>query len=110
VRRDVDYGWHLAELMARRGMHNTTDLAPLLADRGLPLSPSQVYRIATQRPERVSLALVAALCDIFQCGVEELVTVSAADARRTPRKAAANGNVTAIGAGRKPVRARIVRD
>ncbi|MCU1676318.1 MAG: hypothetical protein JWM93_1076 [Frankiales bacterium] len=110
MKRDVSYQWHLAELMARRGMHNTTDIAPLLAERGLSLSPSQVYRIVTQRPERVSLTLIAALCDIFDCGVDDLITVTAADVRRTPHKAAAAGNVTAISAGRKPVRARIVRD
>lgn len=28
--KQVDYRWHVAELMARNGMHNTTDLAPRL--------------------------------------------------------------------------------
>jgi len=28
MKRDVDYRWRLAELMARDGMHNSTDLAP----------------------------------------------------------------------------------
>ena len=32
MKRDVDYHWHLAELMARHGLHNSTDLAPLLRD------------------------------------------------------------------------------
>ena len=108
MKREVDYRWRLAELMARDGLHNSTDLAPLLRERGIDLSPSQVYRIVTQRPERVSLKLIAALCDIFGCGPEDLVTVTAADAQR-PRKTAA-GNVVRLTDAIKPVRARIVRD
>ncbi|MFZ2511006.1 MAG: XRE family transcriptional regulator, partial [Gordonia sp. (in: high G+C Gram-positive bacteria)] len=44
TRRDVDYTWRLAELMAARGLNNTTDLVPLLAERGIALSRPQVYR------------------------------------------------------------------
>jgi hypothetical protein len=47
MKRDVDYQWRLAELMARRGLNNSTDLAPLLRERGIDLSPSQVYRVVT---------------------------------------------------------------
>ena len=52
--KQVDYRWHVAELMARQGMHNTTDLAPRLREYGVELSPSQVYRLVTQTPDRVS--------------------------------------------------------
>jgi DNA-binding Xre family transcriptional regulator len=112
MKRDVDYRWRLAELMARDGLHNSTDLAPLLRERGIDLSPSQIYRIVTQRPERVSLKMMSALCDIFDCGLEDLVTVTAADVQR-PRQAAAQaraGNVVKMTDAIKPVRARIVRD
>ncbi|WP_251044073.1 hypothetical protein [Arthrobacter sp. ISL-48] len=34
VRREVQYKWWLSELMAARGLHNTTDLIRLLAERG----------------------------------------------------------------------------
>jgi hypothetical protein len=61
MKREIDYQWRLSELMARRGLHNSTDLAPLLRERGVDLSPSQVYRIVTQRPERISLTFLAAL-------------------------------------------------
>lgn len=106
MKRDVDYQWRLAELMARHGMHNSTDLAPLLRERGIDLSPSQVYRVVTQRPERVSLKLIAALCDIFNCGPEDLVTVTAADAKKA-RKVASN--VVTMSDAIKPARARIIR-
>lgn len=69
MKRRVDYTWRLAELMAARGMHNSTDLIPLLAERGIQLSRPQVYRVVHQRPERVSLQMIAALCDILGCGV-----------------------------------------
>ena len=109
MRRDVDYRWRLAELMARHGMHNSTDLAPLLRERGIDLSPSQIYRIVTRRPERVSLMLLAALADIFDCGPDDLLTFTAADAKK-PRKAATAGKVVNMTDAIKPVRARIVRD
>lgn len=109
MRRDVNYEWRLAEMMARHGMHNSTDLAPLLRERGIDLSPSQIYRIVTQRPERVSMMLIAALADIFQCGPQDYMTFTAADAKK-PRKAAAAGNVVNLADAIKPVRARITRD
>lgn len=80
MRRTTDYTWHLAELMARNGMHNSTDLAPHLAERGVDLSPAQTWRLVTHKPERISLPILAALCDVFHCTPADLLTVSAADA------------------------------
>ncbi|MET3206622.1 hypothetical protein ABIB17_003745 [Arthrobacter sp. UYEF6] len=51
MKRQVGYTWRLSELMASRGLHNNTDLIPLLAERGSILSRPQVYRIVNQ-PER----------------------------------------------------------
>jgi DNA-binding Xre family transcriptional regulator len=82
MKRDVDYSWRLAELMAAHGMHNSTDLVPHVRERGIELSASQIYRLVTSKPERVSLKLIAAVCDVFNCGVEDLVTVTATDVRR----------------------------
>src|SRR5260370_9340371 len=82
MKRQVDYTWRLAELMAARGMHTSTQLIPLLLERGIQLSRPQVYRVVHQRPERISLQMMAALCDILGCGVDDLVTVTASDVRR----------------------------
>ena len=82
MKRQVDYAWRLAELMTAHGPHNSTDLIPRLAERGIELSRPQVYRIVHQRPQRISLQLMAALCDIFGCGLEDLLTVTATDAAR----------------------------
>ncbi len=48
--RRLDYRWHLRQVMAARGMFQTTELVPLLADRGIRLSSSQVYRLVPGRP------------------------------------------------------------
>jgi DNA-binding Xre family transcriptional regulator len=62
------YRWHLRLRMAERGMFATTDLVPLLAERGVVLSREQVYRLVTGTPERLSLRTLSALCDILGCG------------------------------------------
>jgi DNA-binding Xre family transcriptional regulator len=114
MKRKVDYTWRLAELMAARGMHNSTELIPLLLERGIQLSRPQVYRVVHQRPERVSLQLIAALCDILSCGVDDLLTVTATDVRR--RKASASAqttpapNVVELNKSVRPRRARVLTD
>jgi DNA-binding Xre family transcriptional regulator len=71
--RAVGYVWRLREVMASCGVWKTTDLGPLLAERGVVLSAAQVYRLAAQVPERLSLRTLAALCDIFECTPNELI-------------------------------------
>src|SRR6476661_7000240 len=105
--RTVEYRWRLAELMAAAGMHNSTELVPLLRERGIDLSASQVYRLVAGQPERVSLQVVAAICDVFACTPADLVTVTAADARR---KKTASANVVDLNRTVRPKRARVIRD
>src|SRR5207302_4805918 len=75
----VGYVWHLRRLMAERGLFATTELRPLLAERGVVLSREQVYRLVVRTPERLSLATLAALCDILDCGPGDLVEPVAGD-------------------------------
>jgi DNA-binding Xre family transcriptional regulator len=79
----IGYRWHLRRLMADKDMYATTDLRPLLAERGVVLSREQVYRLVARTPERLSLATLAALCDILGCGPGDLVEPVAA-ARKRP--------------------------
>jgi DNA-binding Xre family transcriptional regulator len=103
-RRHVDYRWRLREVMADHGLWKTTELAPLLAQRGVELSAAQTYRLVTGRPERLSLHTLAALCDIFDCNPAELIETSATTGpAKTP---AANAKPS----GRRPRRARITKD
>src|SRR3546814_17669318 len=62
MKRKVDSTWRLAELMAARGLHNTTDLIPMLAARAIPLSRPQCYRLLNQPPARLSPQAVDAPC------------------------------------------------
>lgn len=52
--RVIGYEWRLREIMASKGMFSTTKLVPLLAERGIHLSTSQVYRLAAEKPERLT--------------------------------------------------------
>jgi DNA-binding Xre family transcriptional regulator len=101
----LDYRWHLRQVMASRGMFATTDLIEPLAQRGIHLSSSQVYRLVVERPERLSLKILMALLDILDCGMDELIEPIAA-AAPSRKKRAAGGDNTAIG-GLRPRRARI---
>lgn len=75
--RMVSYQWRLREVMAEHRLYHTTELVPLLAERGIALSASQVHRLVTATPERLSLPVLAALCDIFQTTPDELITTDA---------------------------------
>jgi DNA-binding Xre family transcriptional regulator len=99
-RRRVEYQWRLREVMADHGLWKTTQLSPLLAQRGVVLSAAQTYRLVTGKPERLSLQVLAALCDIFNCTPAELISVGAVTAEeKTERERPA---------ARRPRRARIV--
>lgn len=87
VTAKLDYRWHLRELMAARGMFSTTDLRPLLAERGIRLSASQTYRLVAEAPERLSMKILMALLDILACRMEELIEpVPAARALRKAQR------------------------
>jgi DNA-binding Xre family transcriptional regulator len=105
TRRTVSYRWRLREVMAEHGMFSTTGLCPLLRDRGIDLSVSQVHRLVTSTPERLSLQVLAALCDIFGTEPGDLILTEAQN--MAVRKAAA-GDLPAPGvAGMRPKPARI---
>src|SRR2546423_13042363 len=76
--RELDYRWNLRQVMASREMFQTTDLVEPLAQRGIRLSPSQVYRLVTERPERLSLKILMALLDILDCTMDDLIEPVAA--------------------------------
>jgi DNA-binding Xre family transcriptional regulator len=77
AKRQVSYQWRLRELMAGRGMFTTSELVPLLAARGIILSVSQVHRLVTGTPERLSLPVLAALCDILDVTPADLIATTA---------------------------------
>ena len=103
----LDYRWHLRQVMASRGMFATTDLIGPLADREIRLSSSQVYRLVTERPERLGLKILMALLDILECSMGDLIEPVAVAAPSRKARAAAGGDA---GVGDlRPKRARITR-
>ena len=107
MKRQADYQWHLREVMAARGIFTTTDLVPRLADRGITLSPSQVHRLVTGTPERLSLPVLAALCDILHVTPDGLITVSAQPVSTRKTAIARASAARDLDPALRPVRARI---
>lgn len=84
--RSMGYVWHLRLRMAEKGLFHTSDLVPLLAERGVHLSREQVYRLVTSPPQRLSMDILAALCDILQVTPNDLIEIR--EAKTQVRKSA----------------------
>ena len=48
--RHVRMQWNLRQVMADRGLFQTSELMPLLAERGIHVSREHVYRLVTRTP------------------------------------------------------------
>lgn len=105
--KTVAYHWHLRKVMGEHGMFATTDLVPLLADRGVVMNTSQVYRIVSGTPERMNMQLLAALCDIFGCTPSDLIEPYVESSSRRGRKTGTTGKAKPPTSGSKnrPTRA-----
>jgi DNA-binding Xre family transcriptional regulator len=99
----LDYEWRLRVLMAEQGMFKAAELSPRLAEHGIKLSDSQVWRLVTGRPERLNLRVLVVLCEILDCEPGELVRAS--EAEIAPAKPAASS--ASIAADLEPKRARL---
>jgi DNA-binding Xre family transcriptional regulator len=94
--------WNLRKLMAARELFQTTDLVPLLAERGINLSREQVFRLVTQPPQRLSMDTLAALCDILGCTPNDLIDIEVVNEH--PRKTAGVERVAAPAIRRPTIR------
>jgi DNA-binding Xre family transcriptional regulator len=81
VTRTMGYVWHLRLRMAEKGMFQTSDLVPLLAERGVHLSREQVYRLVAAPPQRLSMDTLAAICDILQVTPNDLIEIQVVKAQ-----------------------------
>ena len=95
------FQWNLRRLLAEQNIYQTTELVPMLAERGVRLSREQVYRLVTHPPQRLSMDTLVALCDILDCGVQDLIELR--DVEQTERKKATGSAVPA------PVRKTTIR-
>ena len=108
TRQTITYSWRLREIMAARSLHNISDLIPLLTERGVNLSASQIYRLVGSRPDRISLTVLGALTDALQCTVEDLCAFRA-EATALPTAANAGPSVIDLNSTIRPKRARVRR-
>lgn len=106
--RKINFRWNLRQLMAAHDVWKTTDLIPLLAERGVSLSPAQIYRLVGDKPDRLSMKTLAALCDILSCTPADLIDPYVESSGR--RLAAGETNVVDVRPDYRPERARIVDD
>jgi DNA-binding Xre family transcriptional regulator len=69
------YEWRLLQLMViRKNWTTTTKLIPELRKRGFVFDRSSIYRLVkTDKPPKMSIELILALCDILDCRFEDLV-------------------------------------
>ncbi len=111
MKAKLGYRWNLRMLMAQAGMFATSDLVPLLAERGVELSATQVYRLVAQDPERLSLRTLMALCDILGCTPNDLIEPVAAAATKKAAATGGGGSEASVSAlkGRRPRRAEITK-
>lgn len=100
--------WNLRALMADAGMFQTTDLIQPLRDHGVHLSREQVFRLVTRTPERLNIEVLAALCQIFDCGPSELLTIKPQQRAAQAGSANRGRRDTPIG-DLRPVRAKLHR-
>ncbi|MFZ1996633.1 MAG: helix-turn-helix domain-containing protein [Solirubrobacteraceae bacterium] len=101
---EPDYEWRLRLRLAEHGIFNSKPLVALLAERGIRLSDSQVWRMVTGKPERLNLQVLSALCAILECTPNDLIEpVQRSTEAQLERRSAAQA-----GAGKiVPKRARI---
>ena len=97
--------WNLRQLLAQQGIFKTTDLVPLLAERGVALSREQVYRLVANEPQRLNLEVLLALCEILDCSPNDLLVLERVEQARPKRQAGGRNEVTHL----DPVKARIMR-
>lgn len=79
--RTVSMQWRLRQVMAERGMFQTSDLMPLLAERDIELTRQYVHRLVTKPPQRINIDLLAALCDILECTPADLLELRVDEVR-----------------------------
>lgn len=98
--------WRLRELMEAHCIHSASEMVPRLAERGIQMSRIQVYRLMVQEPSRITLDVLAALCDILECTPNDLIRVKVVNQKM--RKAVGESS-PALGDKIKPMHVTIRR-
>jgi DNA-binding Xre family transcriptional regulator len=99
--------WNVRQVMASRGIFQTSELLPLLEERGIHLTRQYVHRLVTTAPQRINTDLLAALCDILDCNAADLLHLEVNETRAALPKAVGERG-PGIG-DLRPIRARLRR-
>jgi len=97
--------WNLRQMMASKELYQTSDLVPLLAERGVHLSREHVYRLVTKTPQRLNMEVLAALCDILECDPNDLLEPVVATVRAVRTGTEAGSHIGDL----RPIKASIRR-
>lgn len=71
--RTIQVQWNLRQVMADRGLFQTSELLPLLEERGIHMTREHVYRLVTKTPQRLNTEVLVALCDALACTPADLI-------------------------------------
>lgn len=105
--RTIQVQWNLRQVMADRSLFQTSELLPLLEERGIHLTREHVYRLVTKTPQRLNTEVLVALCDALGCTPADLITPVVAEQRKAKTGTTGEGGPQ-IGELR-PIRAKIRR-
>lgn len=105
--RTIQVQWNLRQVMADRGLFQTSELLPLLEERGIHLTREHVYRLVTKTPQRLNTEVLVALCDALGCTPADLIIPVVVDQKQA-RTGTTDQGGPKIG-DLRPVRARIRR-
>lgn len=113
--RVIEYEWRLRDLMTSARLFKAADIQRALKSRDVDLSYSQVYRLVTEKPDRLNLHVLVALMDILDCGADDLIrpvaVISTSARTGTALDADVPGGSSALRAsGARPRRAQILPD
>lgn len=107
--KTISMRWNLRQVMADRGLFQTSELLPLLAERGIHLTREHVYRLVTRTPQRLNTEVLVAICDALGCTPNDLIE-PVVEHRQAAKTAAGGSGETGPKIGSlRPVRARIRR-
>ena len=99
----VGYEWNLRLRLAEKGIYKAAELQPHLAEHGIRLSDSQIWRLITGRPERLNLQVLAVLYDLYRLDLGSGTIRQLTSAPALEKAAAGDRKI----AGLTPAKARI---
>ena len=105
--RTIQVQWNLRQVMADRGLFQTSELVPLLEERGIHLTREHVYRLVTNTPQRLNTEVLVALCDALACAPGDLIVGVVAEQKQAKTGTSSEGGPQ-IG-DLRPIRAKIRR-